>query len=263
MANPFYSPDEQRAAKVRDLFAAIAPRYDLLNNLQSFGLHLFWKRKLVEVARIKQGETALDVCCGTGDIAIALARSGARAVGLDFTPQMLAMAETRVKKELLKMTDHSLSPGSSQNPQFFCGDAERIPFSDNTFEVVTTGYGLRNLASWETGLKEMYRIAKPGGRLLVLEFGKPDNAIWRMLYFTYLKMFVPLLGLIFCGNAAAYAYILESLKHYPAQNGVARKMKELGLTDVRIFNLVGGAMSINYGVKSGNQESRPGQCDFR
>jgi len=96
----------------------------------------------------------------------------------------------------------------------------------------------------------MQRVAKPGGRLVVLEFGKPANHLWRSLYFGYLRLFVPLLGRVFCGNAGAYAYILESLKDYPAQNGVAAKMQDLGLTDVRIINLLGGVMSINYGSKS-------------
>ena len=115
------------------------------------------------------------------------------------------------------------------SPHFIRGDAKRIPFADNSFDIVTVGYGLRNLANWETGLREMQRVANPGGRLVVLEFGKPDNALWRGLYFGYLKLFVPCLGRIFCGNASAYAYILESLKHYPAQQGVGAKMRELGL----------------------------------
>ena len=123
------------------------------------------------------------------------------------------------------------------------------PFPDNSFDAVTVGYGLRNLASWETGLGEMFRVAKPGGRLVVLDFGKPPNALWRAIYFTHLKMTVPLLGWLFCGNADAYAYILESLKHYPAQEGVAAKMRELNLSNVRIVNLLGGAMAINYGEK--------------
>jgi SAM-dependent methyltransferase len=135
------------------------------------------------------------------------------------------------------------------SPNFVCGDAQRIPFADNTFDIVTVGYGLRNLASWEAGLREMQRVANPGGRLVVLEFGKPDNTLWRRLYFGYLKLFVPCLGRIFCGSASAYAYILESLQHYPAQQGVAAKMRELGLLQVRVVSLLGGVMSINYGEK--------------
>ena len=146
-----------------------------------------------------------------------------------------------------------------RKPQFIRGDAQRIPFADQSFDIITVGYGLRNLENWETGVAEMVRVAKPGGRLLVLDFGKPDNPLWRSAYFTYLKLFVPLLGLVFCRNAGAYAYILESLKHYPAQHGVAARMVELGLTNVRIVNLVGGAMSINYGEKpgGGRQAEKP------
>ena len=130
------------------------------------------------------------------------------------------------------------------------GDAQKLPFPEGSFDVITMGYGLRNLASWETGLAEMIRVARPGARLLVLEFGKPDNALWRGLYFGYLKLFVPLVGLIFCGNAGAYAYILESLQHYPAQRGVDEKMRALGLKNVRIINFLGGMMSINAAEKA-------------
>ena len=114
---------------------------------------------------------------------------------------------------------------------------------------MTVGYGLRNLANWETGLAEMKRVAKAGGRLLVLDFGHPNNAFWRSLYFAYLRLVVPWLGRLFCGNAAAYAYILESLKHYPAQRGVAARMRDLGLVHVRVINLLGAVMTINYGEK--------------
>ena len=125
----------------------------------------------------------------------------------------------------------------------------RLAFGDATFDIVTVGYGLRNLSDWETGLREMHRVARPGGRLLVLDFGKPDNALLRSLYFTYLRVVVPVFGKLFCGDSATHAYILESLQRYPAQHGVAQAMQRLGCHDVRIVNLMGGAMSINYGVK--------------
>jgi demethylmenaquinone methyltransferase/2-methoxy-6-polyprenyl-1,4-benzoquinol methylase len=129
------------------------------------------------------------------------------------------------------------------------GDAQQLPFPDQSIDIVTVGYGLRNLADWRAGLKEMARVAKPGGRLLVLDFGKPENPLWRNIYFGYLRLFVPLLGLVVSGSASAYSYILESLKHYPAQKGVAATMDELGLKDVRIVNFLGGVMTINYGRK--------------
>ena len=125
----------------------------------------------------------------------------------------------------------------------------RLSFPNDSFDVVTVGYGLRNLSSWEQGLREMHRVARSGARLLVLDFGKPDNALLRSLYFAYLRGVVPVFGRLFCGDSATHAYILESLRHYPAQRGVADAMQRLGCRDVRVVNLIGGAMSINFGVK--------------
>jgi demethylmenaquinone methyltransferase/2-methoxy-6-polyprenyl-1,4-benzoquinol methylase len=247
MSNAFYAPGPQRANRVNDLFAAIARRYDLINDLQSLGLHRRWKRRVAQLADVQPGDRALDLCCGTGDLAFALAARGAEVVGLDFSEAMLAVAKSKATSR-----DSGVqSPESKvRSPQFIHGDAQKVSFPDASFDTVTVGYGLRNLSSWEAGLSEMVRVAKPGGRLLVLDFGKPDCALWRTVYFTYLKLVVPLLGLIFCRNAGAYAYILESLKHYPAQRGVEAKMRELGLTNVCVVNLLGGAMSINIGQKA-------------
>ncbi len=252
MGNEFYSPGEQRAGKVNELFAAIAPRYDLINDLQSLGQHRRWKRRVVECTAPQPGERALDLCCGTGDLAFALAAGGAEVVGLDFSAPMLAVAARKCSVFSLQssVADGRAPRSALCTPHFIQGDAMRIPFPDAYFDIVTVGYGLRNLASWEIGLDEMVRVAKPGARLLVLDFGKPDNTLWRAAYFSYLRLFVPLLGLLVCRNASAYAYILESLRHYPAQRGVEAQMRELGLTQVRVENFLGGAMSINYGVKA-------------
>ncbi|HMP81192.1 MAG TPA: bifunctional demethylmenaquinone methyltransferase/2-methoxy-6-polyprenyl-1,4-benzoquinol methylase UbiE [Verrucomicrobiota bacterium] len=238
MSNEYYAPGGQRAQRVSDLFGRIARRYDLINDLQSFGLHRLWKRRVVELASVRAGDRALDVCCGTGDIAFALTARGADVIGLDFSEAMLEVARKKSPKAELR------------NPEFIRGDAMRLPFPDASFHAVTVGYGLRNLADWEVGLNEMARVAKPGGRMVVLEFGKPANAVWRALYFCYLRLAVPVFGLLFCGDLAAYSYILESLRHYPAQKGVERKMRDLGLTNIRVINLLGGAMSINCGEKS-------------
>jgi demethylmenaquinone methyltransferase/2-methoxy-6-polyprenyl-1,4-benzoquinol methylase len=248
VSNAFYDAGEQRAAKVNDLFAAIARRYDLINDLQSFGLHRLWKRRVVKLAAVQPGNRALDLCCGTGDIALALANSGAETTGLDFSPQMLEVAAARSQKS--EVRSEKKNPQSAiRNPHFLQGDAQQLPFPENSFDVVTVGYGLRNLTSWERGLDEMFRVAKPGARLIILDFGKPANWLWRKIYFAHLRGSVPLIGLLFCGNASAYAYILESLKHYPAQLAVAEKMRGLKLANVRVINLLGGAMAINYGEK--------------
>lgn len=232
MANAYYDSGDSRAQKVNELFASIAPRYDRINDIQSFGMHHRWKRRLVQMAGLRAGSRALDVCCGTGDIAELLAATGAETIGLDFTAEMLEVARKR-----------------NRSIEYLQGDAMELPFEEASFEAVTVGFGLRNLAEWKKGLEEMHRVAKPGGRLLVLDFGRPDNGIWRALYFSYLRMIVPVYGKMFCGNGSAYAYILESLKNYPAQRGVEQGMKELNCKDVRVINFFGGAMSINYGVK--------------
>lgn len=243
MANPFYDAGEQRAAKVNRLFARIATRYDLLNDLQSLGWHRIWKRRLVRLAQPQAGQQALDVCCGTGDLALALARCGVITTGIDFSEEMLAVARRRV-------ASRCGAERVAKPPQLTRGDAQHLPFRDHSFDMVTVGYGLRNLADWQAGLREMMRVARPGGRVLVLDFGKPPNRLWRCMFFGYLKTVVPLMGLLFCGDARAYAYILESLKHYPAQEGVAAEMRALGMQDVRVVSFLGGVMSINHAVKS-------------
>jgi len=293
MTNKFYEPGETRGRKVQELFARIAPRYDLINDLQSFGLHRLWKRRLVRLANPKPGERALDVCCGTGDLSFGLARKGVNVMGIDFSEEMLAIARERLGKrttsppqpEPLHEPNRSTPPPTpSSNEEegecaavrgfkarkvisgkslpeggegmeagsrveFVLGDASNLCYSNDSFDIVTVGYGLRNLSDWRAGLAEMHRVSKPGGRLLVLDFGKPDNAVWRTVYFGYLRLVVPLFGKIFCGDAQTYSYILESLTHFLAQKGIAAALQELGCTSVRTYNLLGGIMSINYAQK--------------
>lgn len=238
MPESFYAADETRAQRVNELFAKIAPRYDLINDLQSFGLHRLWKRRLIQLAAVRPGMQALDLCCGTGDVAFALADAGAQVTACDFSAPMLEVAKNRSSRR----GDMSLT--------FLQADALHLPLEPNTFDIVTIAYGLRNLTDFRAGLVEMLRVLKPWGKLLILDFGKPDFAPWRAAYFTYLKLFVPLFGKIFCGNSATHAYILESLKKYPAQKGIAAMLIELGCRDVQIENLLGGVMSINTAIKA-------------
>jgi len=238
MANKFYVTGPERAAKVCDLFATVAPRYDLINDLQSLGLHRLWKRKLIRLAEVRPGQQALDLCCGTGDLARALARRGLRVVGLDFNSPMLAVAQRR------------LSSNAFLSAWLVRGDALQMPFPANCFDCVTVGYGLRNLSDLEQGLLEVQRVLRPGGRLMALDFGKPDNRLWRALGFAYLRWLVPLFGKLLCGDPATHAYIFESLQHYPGQHGLASQMRRLSYTRVRTFDLLGGLMSINYGEKA-------------
>jgi len=239
MPNRFYVKGDQRAEQVSTLFGTLAPKYDLLNDIQSLGLHRRWKRRLVTLAGCQPGAPVLDICCGTGDIALEFAAAGARVIGLDFSEPMLAVARRRAQQRGIPDTELS----------YCAGDALQLPFEAESFDAVTVGYGLRNLSDWAAGLREMVRVGRPGARVLVLDFGKPPNALLRALYFMYLRVMVPLFGLIFCGNAAAYAYILESLRHYPGQTAVAAEMQRLGLQQVRTLDLLGGMMSINVGIR--------------
>ena len=239
MPGKYYVEGEHRSDRVEDLFAAVAPRYDLINDLQSLGLHRLWKRRLVALADLKAQEQVLDVCCGTGDVAFALESTGAQVTGLDFSEPMLSVARQRQSQR-----------GSSQ-VRFLQGDALRLPFPDHSFDVVTISYGLRNLSDFHAGLSELSRVLKPGGRLLVLDFGKPDLGIWRFFYFQYLRWVVPVFGWLFCGDSDTHGYILDSLRRYPAQRGVDEALKTMGYSQTRVLHLLGGIMGINWARKAG------------
>ena len=234
MAEGYFANDETRAERVRDLFDTIAPRYDLINDLQSLWLHRHWKKRLISLAKPGPGQRALDLCCGTGDVALALAVRGVEVTGMDFSQPMLDRATARDEKQSVTFTQ---------------GDALNTELPDNHFDIVTIAYGLRNLADFKAGLCEMHRVTKPGGRILILDFGKPTFGLWRWMYFTYLKIAVPLFGKIFCRDAPAYAYIHESLEHYPAQEGVDAGLRELNCRDRAIHKILGGAMTLNTAVK--------------
>jgi demethylmenaquinone methyltransferase/2-methoxy-6-polyprenyl-1,4-benzoquinol methylase len=225
--NCYYNAGDQRAAKVRELFAGIAGKYDLLNDVLSLGLHRLWKRHAITLAG--NPATALDLCCGTGDLARHLP---GKAVGADFTMEMLQRA-------------------SRHGGHWVQADALRLPFADASFDVITVGYGLRNLADLAAGLREAYRVLRPGGRLVSLDFGVPAARWWRAMYFAHLRFWVPVLGWLLAGDRQAYAYILPSLENYPGQRGVRELMAQTGFTGCGFKEFVGGAMAINFGTKPG------------
>ena len=236
---PEHFTSVQHVEKVRGLFAAIARRYDLLNDLMSLGLHRRWKRRLVKLAG-EPGDV-LDLCCGTGDIAQRFtgpafaqtdATAGTRVVGADFTDEMLRGAASRTTRV-----------------RWVRADALCLPFADASFDVVTVGYGLRNLADLDAGLREIHRVLRPGGKLLSLDFGKPESSFWRSLYFAHLRFWLPVLGRIFVGEPEAYRYILTSLQNYPAQRGVKELMERRGFAACGFEEFCAGAMAINFGTK--------------
>jgi demethylmenaquinone methyltransferase / 2-methoxy-6-polyprenyl-1,4-benzoquinol methylase len=247
MESKFYQVDEHRAEKVHELFATIARRYDLLNDIMSAGLHRRWKHRLVELAegerKAESGKhrDVLDLCCGTGDIAMLFAESGARVTGVDFTEEMLRVAAARKRRG---------SAGASPSPDWVRADALRLPFEDNSFDVVSVGYGLRNLADIELGLREILRVLRPGGKFVTLDFGKPESKAFRTMYFGYLRIALPILGQLFCGDPDTHGYILASLQNYRAQRGIKELMKSMGYRDCGFEEFCLGSMAINFGSKS-------------
>ena len=240
MSSKFYSPGHNRAEKVRDLFTTIARRYGLLNDLMSLGLHRLWKRRLVQLA--DRPQRVLDLCCGTGDLALAFAhRNSQHIVGVDFTAEMLQIASVRcARSETLRV-------------EFVQADALWLPFPDNTFDVVSVGYGLRNLADLDAGLREVLRVLRPSGKLLSLDFGKPDSRLWRTAYSAYLRSAPPLLSRLFCGDTDTHSYIIQSLHAYPSQQGLKSLMEQCGYADCGFEKFCGGAMAINFGRKPPNR----------
>jgi demethylmenaquinone methyltransferase / 2-methoxy-6-polyprenyl-1,4-benzoquinol methylase len=237
VTNKYLSYDEERAPKVREMFSRLAERYDLVNDVMSFGMHRRWKREAVELALDGCNPRArvLDLCCGTGDMTFRAAQAGAgRIVGADFTLPMLAVARRRART-------------ATGSPQFVGGDALRLPFRDAVFDAITVGYGLRNVADPRLALAEMRRVLAPGGRVVVLDFGKPENPIARTLYGGYLRTMMPAVGWAFHGDPQTYSYIPDSLERYPAQRGVEEMMKEVGFTNVRYENRLLGTMGLNIG----------------
>jgi demethylmenaquinone methyltransferase/2-methoxy-6-polyprenyl-1,4-benzoquinol methylase len=228
--NKFYSPDHDRAEKVHELFVTIARRYDLLNDIMSAGQHRKWKRCLVRLAG--NPHDVLDLCCGTGDLAQAFGVD-CRVIGVDFTREMLHIAAERCRRPVNWMQ----------------ADALQLPFADNAFDVVSVGFGLRNLADLDAGLREIRRVLRPGGKVLSLDFGKPEWALWRRLCFAHLQFWVPALGWLLAGNRDAYAYILPSLENYPGQRGIRVLMEAVGFCDCGCTEFVGGAIAINFGDK--------------
>jgi ubiquinone/menaquinone biosynthesis methyltransferase len=235
--NKYIGYGEERAPKVREMFSRLAERYDVVNDVMSFGLHRRWKRETVRIAFAGRlpGARLLDLCCGTGDIGfLAEETKGARVRGLDFTLPMLAVARRRRSE-------------SGSRTAFTQGDALVLPFPDAVFDVITVGYGLRNIADPQAALVEMRRVLAPGGRAVILDFGKPDNTVAAALYQAFLRTMMPAVGWLVHRDPETYLYIPESLKRYPGQRGVADLMRNAGFANVRYENRLLGTMGINVG----------------
>lgn len=230
--------ESEKARKVAEVFHSVARRYDLMNDLMSGGLHRLWKAFTIEQAAVRPGSRVLDIAGGTGDLAIAFAKKvGASGEVLltDINASMLAVGRDR-------MLDAGLTPLCVQ-----C-DAERLPFPDNHFDVVTVAFGLRNMTHKELALAEMRRVLRPGGRLLVLEFSRVYKPL-APLYDLYSFKVLPLMGRLVAKDEASYRYLAESIRMHPDQETLKRMMEEAGLERVEYFNLTGGVVALHKGYK--------------
>ncbi|NLP44736.1 MAG: bifunctional demethylmenaquinone methyltransferase/2-methoxy-6-polyprenyl-1,4-benzoquinol methylase UbiE [Peptococcaceae bacterium] len=227
---------------VKETFNRISEKYDFMNRMMSFGLDRFWRKKVVKIVRAKTGMKILDVCCGTGMLTIELAKkvgSSGRVIGLDFSENMLEQARKNI----------SVLP-EKENITFIQGDALQLPFEDNSFDGATIGWGLRNLSSIKSGIQEMRRVVKPGSLVVSIDMGKPSWPIFKQLYWFAFEKVVPFLGKVGAGGKQEeYKYLYQSALVFESQQELAEIFANCGLQNTGYINLVGGAVSIVYGMK--------------
>ncbi|MFN8005640.1 MAG: ubiquinone/menaquinone biosynthesis methyltransferase [Terriglobia bacterium] len=235
----FISSKEKKQIYVNQMFSKIAPRYDFVTSLLSYGQDRRWKERLVRLVDVQSQHAVLDLACGTGDITFRLARSGApvRVIGVDITPEMIEIA-SRKKTQL----------GANQ-VEFEVGDITRLRFPDNSFDRITVGYGVRNVPDIHQLMSEVLRMLKPGGRFFSLDFGKPLHPVYCWAYLQYLSAVGSALGWILHGDPDVYRYIAESLRLYPAQHGIKQIMDKTGFVETGFLTFGGGITAINYGRK--------------
>lgn len=233
--------ESEHARRVREMFAGIAGRYDLLNHLLSGNTDRRWRRlvaRRLQDTLSRKGARALDVACGTGDLALALATAtGARIVGTDFCRPMLEIAARKAEANV-----------SSEIP-FVEGDALKLPFADGLFDAVSIAFGLRNLSSVEGGLQELFRVLKPGGRAAILEFSRPVVPGFRALFQFYFMRVLPKVGGAISGSPGAYEYLPDSVSRFPDQKRLAAMMLDAGFAEVEYKNLTGGIAALHLGTR--------------
>jgi demethylmenaquinone methyltransferase/2-methoxy-6-polyprenyl-1,4-benzoquinol methylase len=240
--SPLGSGDDESSTSraVRDMFCSIAPRYDFLNHVLSVGRDIAWRRATARALReilARPGSLAVDVCCGTGDLALQFARfSSGRVVGTDFCHPMLERARKKIT-------------GAPRSVFFLEADTLSLPFRDNSMDIVSTAFGFRNLANYERGLGEMRRVLKPGGTLAILEFSRVNLPVIGPLFRLYFRRILPRIGTLISGVAGPYQYLPDSVSRFPDQVALAGMMRDAGFANVRYRNFSLGSAALHLGGK--------------
>ena len=232
---------ERKEKFVHGVFESIAPKYDVMNSVLSFRRHKAWRRFTMRKMGMKQGQTAVDLCCGTCDwtIGMAEASQSGRIAGLDFSENMLQIGKAKVKKL-----------GLESQIDLTCGNAMQLPYEDNTFDFATIGFGLRNVPDIHQVLQEMQRVIKPGGKVVCLELSKPTWPPFRMIYYFYFQKILPFLGKLLVRRYEQYKWLPESLAQFPDHKQLAEIFKETGLQSVEAYPLTGGVAALHIGQKT-------------
>jgi demethylmenaquinone methyltransferase/2-methoxy-6-polyprenyl-1,4-benzoquinol methylase len=224
--------------KVREMFAAIAPKYDFMNNLLSLGIHHRWRRKAVRLSGAKSGDKVLDCATGTGDLAIEFQKAvgrGGEVTGTDFCEDMVVLAREKSNKSGLPI-------------KFQVEDAMALSFADNIFDYSSISFGIRNVDVPQQGVSEMARVVKPGGKVIIIEFGQP-RGFFKIVYDIYSKFFMPILGKIFAGDVEAYTYLPQTASRFPCREDFTEIMKATGsFSECRYYTLSGGIAFIYIGI---------------
>ncbi|MGD8810331.1 MAG: bifunctional demethylmenaquinone methyltransferase/2-methoxy-6-polyprenyl-1,4-benzoquinol methylase UbiE [Gammaproteobacteria bacterium] len=231
----------EKKQRVGDVFDSVAPRYDVMNDVMSLGLHRIWKHFTIARTGLRSGDYALDVAAGSGDLSIPMARrvgSAGRLVVSDINANMLAVGRDRL-----------LDAGVAGNVEYAIADAESLPMRDRSFDCVTIGFGLRNVTDKQRALREFFRVLRPGGRLVVLEFSQLQVRALEPVYDAYSFQVLPRLGRVLAGDADSYRYLAESIRRHPDQESLLRMFEEAGFERCDYFNLTLGMVAVHVGFR--------------
>lgn len=234
-------PMEEKAQHVAEVFHSVAAKYDVMNDLMSMGIHRLWKRYTMELTGVRAGNQVLDIAGGTGDLTMKfsdLVGPSGKVILADINDSMLKVGRDRL-----------IDRGYSGNIEYVQANAEALPFEDNSFDVVTMAFGLRNVTDKDQALREFNRVLKPGGRLLVLEFSKPGNPLLSKIYDTYSFTALPFMGKLITNDSESYRYLAESIRMHPDQETLKGMMQNAGFDLVKFHNLTGGIVALHRGIK--------------